>query len=153
MFWQGIPHGYRDGSYAKEEDASLRAEISLHAKKEFDSLGFEKTPNVTLGLVYNVQAAAAALNFDRAEEVPHWRTQRYDANEYLAFKNCLLHVPTFLAGGEAQTSLTPDYFSLGLLPYDFDPKSLRPSTSWHIVRMSGLIFVITCCWKKSSAMS
>ena len=100
VFWQGIPHGYRDGSYAKEDEASIRAEISLYAKKEFDLLGFEKTPNVTLGLIYNVQAAAAALNFDRAES-PHWRTeQKRGASEYLAFKNGLLHVPSFLAGGE-----------------------------------------------------
>ena len=126
-FWQGIPHGYRNGSYVKEDEASIRAEISLYAKKEFDSLGFEKTPNVTLGLVYNVQAAAAALNFDRAEETPHWRTEeKHGASEYLAFKNGLLHVPTFLAGGDALTPLTPDYFSLGLLPYNFDPKAPIP---------------------------
>jgi P4 family phage/plasmid primase-like protien len=124
VIWQGSPHGYQDGAYREESEASVKAELNLHVKREFNALGFEETPNVTTKVVHNAYQAASALVFDRAESAPHWRRRNghHDASEYLLFNNGLLHVPTYLDGkANYWVDPTSDYFSLAKLPYDFDP--------------------------------
>jgi P4 family phage/plasmid primase-like protien len=125
VIWQGAPHGYQDGAYREESEASVKAELNLHIKREFNALGFEETPNVTAKIVHNAYQAASALVFDRAESAPHWRRRNghHDASEHLLFSNGLLHVPTYLDGKPNYwADLTPDYFGLAKLPYDFDPR-------------------------------
>ncbi len=124
VIWQGAPHGYQDGAYREESEASVKAELNLHIKREFNALGFDETPNVTTKVVHNAYQAASALVFDRAESAPHWRRRNghHDASEYLQFNNGLLHVPTYLDGkADYWVDPTPDYFALAKLPYDFDP--------------------------------
>jgi len=133
VIWQGYPHGYQDGAYREESEASVKAELNLHIKREFNALGFEETPNVTTKVVHNAYQAASALVFDRAESAPHWRSRNghHDAAEYLLFNNGLLHVPTYLDGkANYWVDPTPDYFSLAKLPYDFDPDHAAAPTNY-----------------------
>ncbi len=128
VIWQGAPHNYVDGEYVEETDASLKAALNRHIKRDFDLLGFQDTPNVTTKLVSNVQAALTALTFDRNPDAPHWCTSRErPASEFLLFKNGLLHVPSYFEGREGYfADPTPDFFSLGKLPYDFDEHAPEP---------------------------
>jgi P4 family phage/plasmid primase-like protien len=133
VIWQGAPHGYQDGAYREESEASVRAELNLHIKREFNALGFEETPNVTTKVVHNAYQAASALVFDRAESAPHWhrRNGHHNAGEYLLFNNGLLHVPTYLDGrANYWVDPTPDYFSLAKLPYNFDPHHAAAPTNF-----------------------
>ena len=133
VIWQGAPHGYQDGAYREEAEASVKAELNLHIKREFNSLGFDETPNVTAKVVHNAYQSASALVFDRAENAPHWRRRNghHDASEYLLFNNGLLHVPTYLDGkADYWVDPTPDYFGLAKLPYDFDPHHAAAPTNF-----------------------
>ena len=128
IIWQRCPHVYQNGIYVEDSEESIKAELNIHIKREFDSLGFSETPNVTTTLVHNVFAAVEAVTFDRAETAPHWRKPReYDANEYLVFRNGMLHVLSYLEGKCHFDDLTPDYFTLAKLPYDFDPRAPEPT--------------------------
>ena len=128
VFWQGSPHGYNDGVYKEESEVSIKADINLAIKKEFDILAMQKTPNVTTSLVNNVYAAASAITFDRADNAPHWRTPREQlASEFLLFRNGLLHVPSYLAKIPGYfCDPTPEYFALAKLPYDFLENAPEP---------------------------
>ena len=119
--------GYVDGAYMEESRESVKADLNLTIKREFDSLGFEKTPNVTSPIVHNVYDAVSAITFDRAVDAPHWRTEREQlASELLLFKNGLLHVPSYLKGYDGYfVDPTPEYFALAKLPYKFDEHAPR----------------------------
>ena len=127
VIWQRCPHSYQDGVYVEDCKESVRAEVNLHIKREFDALGFSETPNVTTKEVNNVFAAVEALTFDRAETTPHWRGKhQYPASEYLVFQNGMLHVPSYLDGSYRFSDFTPNYFTLAKLPYDFDSNAPEP---------------------------
>ena len=81
VIWQGSPHGYQDGAYRQESEASVKAELNLHVKREFNALGFEETPNVTTKVVHNAYQAASALVFDRAESSPLAEAERTPRRE------------------------------------------------------------------------
>ena len=56
------------------------------------------------------------------------RLHDFPANEFLLFRNGLLHVPSYFKGHDGYfADPTPEYFSLGKLPYDFDPKPPEPT--------------------------
>ena len=112
----------------EESRESVKADLNLTIKREFDSLGFEKTPNVTSPIVHNVYDAVSAITFDRAVDAPHWRTEREQlASELLLFKNGLLHVPSYLKGYDGYfVDPTPEYFALAKLPYKFDEHAPEP---------------------------
>ena len=51
----------------------------------------------------------------------------HPANEFLLFRNGLLHVPSYFKGYDGYfVDPTPDYFTLAKLPYDFDPHAPIP---------------------------
>ena len=70
VIWQRCPHVFDNGFYKEDSTESIKAELNLHIKKEFDSLGFKETPNVTNTVINNVFGAVEAVSFDREEITP-----------------------------------------------------------------------------------
>ena len=72
VIWQTLPYVYSEGEFREDSQESVKAELNLHIKHEFNSLGLKKTPNVTNIVVNNAFSAAAANVFDREQSAPHW---------------------------------------------------------------------------------
>jgi P4 family phage/plasmid primase-like protien len=122
VFLQGLPYLYKDGKYVGLEQAAINAMTNRYIKAYFNKLQMKTTPPVNTHLVRDVNAALAALTYSHNMEIPHWVGGGEDrpANEYLAFSNGLLHVPSMNFCDH-----TPKYFSLSRLPYPWLPDDQR----------------------------
>lgn len=130
-YWRGEWHRWHRGAWQRVPPSEIRAELSRIIKEEFDRLSIEaqgqgasngnrKARKVTAMLVNNVVAALEGESLLSAEiEQPAWLNGADDwpANEVLAARNGLIHLPTLELGVRPPT---PRYFAANVLDFDFD---------------------------------
>jgi putative DNA primase/helicase len=131
--WEG--HCYR-----ALPDKELRAELSERVKREFDARNLEalaraeegKPPptarKVTVRVVSDALHAMQGMALLPASAAcPSWLgAGPFPAAEVLACRNTLVHLPSWAAGRPCTQALTPRFFSVNALDYDFATKAAPP---------------------------
>jgi putative DNA primase/helicase len=121
-FWRGAWMYWSGNAYADLPPTEARGAVVKHLDQSYDGL----TANVT-GNVMDVLKAKAML--PGLVESPAWLGERpgpWPADEVLAAKNGLVHIPSLIAGQNYITPPTPRYFSTTALNYDFLPDAPKP---------------------------
>lgn len=144
-FYRGEWHKWDGFAYRPVEDVEIRAELGAIAKDEFDAENREameafnaaklagaedadKGPpicrKVTRTLLNNVlQALEGMTLLSGAMEQPAWLgdDRPFPADEVLATRSGLLHLPSLINNGTGPIPPTPLYFSRNALPFAYDP--------------------------------
>jgi putative DNA primase/helicase len=148
-FWRG--EWYRwDGAYHLLPEKELRAEVCRRVKAEFDRLNsvatqlWEKAgrvddkgkpcpapavrPVTTKKMGDVLQALTSLTVLPGSVVPPTWLRGSCDFTpaEILACRNGLIHLPSLVAGREYRVPLTPRFFGLNVLDYDFDEFAPSP---------------------------
>jgi putative DNA primase/helicase len=133
-FWRGQWWRWDGAVFNVWKDRSLTATVNREVKKEFDRAWLRGpltcVPRVTRGLVGNVvQALEGECELGDDVEQPAWvgGARLCPAVEYLAAKNGLVHIPSFLKGESCLSGHTPEFFSGHVLEYDFEPAAPQPA--------------------------
>ena len=141
-FWREEWHRWDGTAYRIFPDKELRAELTESAKAELDRLNIiaqklahdGKPPpavrKVTGRLIADVAHALASLTVLPARiEAPAWIgvDGPFSADEFLACRNGLVHLPSLVAGKEHFTPSTPRFFSPNCLDFAFDLKAPAPA--------------------------
>lgn len=145
-WWRGDWYAWRqaENRYVRRDMEAIRAEITATAKAEFDKVFLEeqakpsqedeKVPvvkKISVQLINAVQEAirsVAGVLIDTDTPIA-WRfvDKRWPAEEMMAFRNCSIHVPSFISGAtDYQEKRTPNLFCLNAVDYDFDPRAREP---------------------------
>jgi putative DNA primase/helicase len=143
-FWRGEWHHWDGAAYRRTDETEFRATVTRLVREEFVRLNLAaqedcgdeipKALKVTSGLIRDVTQALQSLCLVPGEvEQPAWldaakEQAPYPAEEVLACKNSLVHLPGLVAGN-VESSLrppTPLFFSSAALDYSFDPHAPAP---------------------------
>jgi len=117
MYWS-------HAAYAEISPAEARAELVKHLDKRFFQLTGTATNNVADCL------KAKAILPGRTEP-PAWignRPGSWPADEVLAAKNGLIHIPSLVARENYTIAPTPRFFTTNALDYDFRADAPEPTT-------------------------
>jgi putative DNA primase/helicase len=123
-FWRGGWIYWSAAAYAELPPTEARGAVVKHLDQNYVGLTATITHNVL-----DVLKAKAML--PGRVEPPAWLGERpgpWPADEVLAAKNGLVHIPSLVAGQEYTIPPTPRYFSTAALDYDFRPDAPRPET-------------------------
>ncbi|HEX4000225.1 MAG TPA: phage/plasmid primase, P4 family [Pirellulales bacterium] len=126
LYWHGGWWRWRDGAYRECEASEVRGDLIRHLDREFNSLGSAVTSNVLDHLRAN-----AFLPADR--EPPAWigpPVNDWPADEIVATRGKLVHLPSLLAQRQCETSATPRFFTTAAVDFDFDANAPLPN-EWH----------------------
>lgn len=139
-----------DRCYQPVHEKEINAEITNVAKSEFDRINVAEitawerrgraddkgkaTPRpaarkVSKSLVGNVTGAFTGYGTIPGKlKQPAWLMEPapFPADEILPTRNALVHLPGFVAGGDAIRPPTPSFFCPYSLDFDFDPKASVP---------------------------
>jgi putative DNA primase/helicase len=142
-FWSEEWLRWAGGRYSVLLDKELRAELTVAVKAELNRLNLraqviaaargEPPPpvrKVTGRLVADVAHALASLTvLPSRTEPPAWLAgeARFPAEEVLACRNGLVHLPSLVAGRDHFAPPTPAFFSHNCLGFDFAPGAPRPA--------------------------
>jgi putative DNA primase/helicase len=151
-FWRGEHHRWDGRAYAPLADKELKAEVCQAVKAEFDRLnllavgmweesggvGEDGKPvpkpvvrKVTTRLLGDTAQAVAGMTvLSSAVEQPTWLgegVEPFPAGEAVACNNCLVHLPSVVAGRARTCKLTPRFFSPNALDYDFHLQAPEPA--------------------------
>ena len=121
-FWRGGWVYHTHAAYAEISPAEARAELV----KYLDSIAVGLTSNVT-GNVLDVLKAKAILS--GRTEPPTWigdKSGPWPADEVLAAKNGLVHIPSLVAEGSYTIPPTPRFFTTNALDYEFNAAAPEP---------------------------
>ncbi|MEX0700723.1 MAG: phage/plasmid primase, P4 family [Planctomycetales bacterium] len=121
-FWRDEFHAWRDGRFSRFTETELRARLMLW----LDSFACDVTRNVAANVLEGVRAQAIVGSH---REQPTWLdldSPPFPADEMLAMRSGLLHVPSMLRGEPCSLPATPHYFAAGALDFDFDPAATCP---------------------------
>lgn len=128
--WQGEWYWYRDGHYVKHDEKSIRVDLTgfikayIDLNKCVDAKG--KALRVTTALVSNtLQALAPIVAVPDTAEMPVWLGDDRE-RQLVAFRNRLLDLTDVGSGEFDVVESTPDWFSVNIFPYDFDPEASCP---------------------------
>ena len=134
MLWQdGVWQPAIDRDVADHVTATIKGEFDLAAK-----ITGEAPPKVTRNIVQDVIGALRSLSLIPYQMAPFWvgdpmraEDGNYlDARDIVPFRNCLLHLPSLLKGGNYYWAHpTPRYYSEHRLAFDFLPQA-PPPTRW-----------------------
>ena len=124
-FWRGSWMHFSRAAYAEIPPAEARAELVRHLDSKFVKLSASVTGNVL-----DVLKAKAIL--PGRIEPPAWiggKAGPWPADEVLAAKNGLVHIPSLVAGRSYTIPPTPRFFTTNALDYDFRADADAP-TAW-----------------------
>ena len=124
-FWRGAWRYFRRAAYAELPPAEVRAGVVRFLDSRFFGLTSQVTSNTS-----DVLKANAIL--PGRIEPPAWIGNKpgpWPADEVLAAKNGLVHIPTLVAGGDYTLPPTPRFFTTNALDYDFRADAPEP-TNW-----------------------
>jgi putative DNA primase/helicase len=133
--WKNRWWRWQDSHYSEWSATDVKDELRSSIKREFDRLSLRIRSfitHVTAGKVEDTFQALRSLdNVKVADDVqqPAWidDQEHLPADEFIALKNGLLHVPSYL--GDCSKSLwphTPDYFNVNALDFDFEADAPEP---------------------------
>jgi putative DNA primase/helicase len=144
-FWRGESYKWDGSCYLRQDAADLKAEINASSKCLFDedgrakrmqwlAIGGEGEPPrvkpVTCSLTANVVEAVAGMTLLPAHlDEPCWVGVQPPADVcgLIACRNTLVDVHAWVEARDCQYPLTPRFFNLTALPFDFDPNPPPPS--------------------------
>jgi putative DNA primase/helicase len=149
-YWNGDFLAWRDGKYAPLKDAEVGSIITRTARAEFERVYREaleefresndpsaKPPGpvrqVTTSLTGNIlQALKDIALLPGSVAQPAWVGGEgpFPADEVLACKNGLVHLPSFARGAGCFIPATPLFFNAAVLPYEF-VATAPPPTTWQ----------------------
>jgi putative DNA primase/helicase len=146
--WRQDWYEWDGTAYRLLPEGELRAKVSKGIKKEFNRIyprqldAWEKQGSetrqprvlkVTQSLVNNVlQALASITLIAGAHDRPCWlqgQSTRPRADEIVAAKNNLVHLPSLIAGGGGTLEHTPDFFTGSALDYPINLQA-KPPERW-----------------------
>jgi putative DNA primase/helicase len=126
-FWRGSFHWWHRGRYDELEPSEVHADLVRWINRGYVHL----TTSIVGNLMAQVKAQAALRS---RWEPPRWLDKPpvpWPASEVMATRRELVHLPTFIAGGEPfSIPATPLFFSQTAVDYDFCPDAPRPD-AWH----------------------
>ena len=143
-YWLGEWQRWDGSAYRPTTEREIRAELTRFIKAEFNRInvlqirghvGNDKTPPnvrpVTTNLVGNVMQALAGITLVGSRAClrqPAWLDAEgpFPAAEMLPARNALVHLPSFVAGGDAVFPPSPRFFCPYSLDFDFDAKAPEP---------------------------
>lgn len=146
-FWRGRWYAWTKdaGRYVEVEREAFTARLWRTIKNEFDRIATEafananpdkpppKTLEVTDSLLKNVTGAIKARTIlEEKTNAPCWieGSPQADANrdprDFIAMRNGLFDVRAWLSGLPCLSRLTPRWFSVSRLPFDYDPVARSP---------------------------
>lgn len=143
--WRGTWWRWDGAAYRIAMEPEIRAELANCTKAEFDRINIDAILNhrgpkepptahkVTSGLVGNVTLALTGYTLVPASvEQPSWLEvdPPFQADQVLAARNTLVHLPSLAEGRPHTIAPTPAFFASHALDYDFDPAAPEPET-WH----------------------
>ena len=155
-FWASEIYRHDGAAYRSVPNEQLRAELSQRIKREFNRLNVKAIQKweaagqvdekgkpqprpvarkVTTRLVTDtLHALASMIVLPSAIAPPTWILQDADAtpfpaDEILACRNCLIHLPSFVSGAGGTQRHTPRFFSLNALDYNFE-RNRPPAERW-----------------------
>src|SRR5262249_38614274 len=111
------------GRYARISNDVVRAKLTFH----LDAYARRITNAVKANVIDHVKALTIVMD---SVEMPGWidGAGAFPANEILATKSGLMHLPTFADGGsDFLLPGTPRFFSGNVLDYPFDAAAPEPS--------------------------
>jgi putative DNA primase/helicase len=136
VFWREQFHHWDGAAYRPVPPKELAALLSRVAKEEMDrqnlSGNMAVAPEVTARLVSDVtQALSSYTLLPGTTEAPAWLDAKgpFPAEEVLACRNGLVHLPSFVCGRDYSHQATPMFFSPTALDFDFDPNA-PPPAAW-----------------------
>jgi len=115
-FWRGSFFYWARGAYAELPTAESRGALVDHLDKSFFKITSSAVSNVLEGL------RAKAMLPGRTEP-PAWignKSGPWSADEILAARNGLVHIPSLVAGKDCTTPPTPRFFTTNALDYNFE---------------------------------
>ena len=124
-FWRGTFWTWDAGNYREQQNAEVRGQLIRNLNKTYSRL----TTNVT-GNVFDQLRAQGMLSGQT--EPPAWlgkKERPFPADEVLACKNQLVHLPSLVEGLHAfSIPATPRFFTTAALDYDFIINAPFPAT-------------------------
>lgn len=122
-FWRGSFWRYRSGVYEEMQQSELRAQ----AVNRLNLTYFKLTSGAVNNCLDQLKAQTLLPSY---VEPPAWigdTKAPFPADETLACKNMLVHLAGYLDGAENPfRPLTPRFFSMNSLDFDFDRSPLQP---------------------------
>jgi len=123
--WRGGWMRWSKGNYDLTPPSEARAALVRHLDKKFSRLSSHVIGNVLEVLRAKAMLAARI-------EPPAWIGDKpgpWPADEILAARNGLVHIPSFVAGQKNYIiPTTPRFFTTSALDYDFQVRALPPKT-------------------------
>jgi putative DNA primase/helicase len=156
-YWAGEFCVWSDGAYSKISEDELRGRLSSWTENEFmrvhmariqvytnnaekspDAKDKEKVPTkrrVSRNLVSDVlQAVRGLVAIPSTKSPPCWLGDGPPADELVAAKNGLVHLPSLVAGlDSAFTRSTPKFFSFNRVAFDFEADAPPPRQWLHFL--------------------
>lgn len=120
--WRGNLYLWECGVYRKIPNDEMVARIVRHLGTEYQL--------ATISTVENVKLNLASLAFMLGARVPNsWFTEMDQSKITIPTEDVVTNsaILSFMPDGTIETKeLTPDFFALGKLPYDYDPDAVCP---------------------------
>ncbi len=119
-YWRTTWLRWNGSQYVEVAPAEIRARMVRWLNRNYCKL----TQRITGDVVDQLKAQSVLWgNVDP----PAWiGDELWPANEVLATKNALVHLPSLVSGTECMTPPTPRYFTTAALDYPFLPEAPRP---------------------------
>ena len=123
--WRGSWYQYGSGYYAELTDDDVQGMLVRHLS--------ESASHLTTSVVANHKMHLKARSgLPSQVSPPAWLSdppRTWPAEEILACRNELVHLPSLVTGGEHFCPATPSFFTPAALDYDFDVHA-RPPEHW-----------------------
>lgn len=123
-FWNDEWFVWGDGCYRKVQPGEVRADLIRRVNRTHYAL----TTSITNNCMDQLRAQSILPS---TIEAPAWIVERpvdWPADEILATRNELIHLPSLVAGvPNCHLSRTPRFFTTAALDYEFDLRAPRPS--------------------------
>jgi putative DNA primase/helicase len=126
-FWRGTPWHWIKGAYRELQPSEVRSQIVKHLLERYSNLEGRHISNV-------LEIVKALAHLSQGIEAPAWLDQPdgefWPADEILAARNGLIHLPAMVAGAaDFMQPATPKFFTTSALDFDFATDAPRP-TAW-----------------------
>jgi putative DNA primase/helicase len=124
-FWHGSWWWWTDGRYVQKSDVEVRAEVLCQFTRDYFGVKSRHVSDVIEHL------KAGCLLRDNVEP-PAWLgtpVQPWRADECLATKSAIVHLPSLVCGGEPhRIDASPALLTLNAIDFEFDLCALQPAT-------------------------
>jgi len=121
-FYQGTFYYWTGTHYKELPTSDVRGRLVEFLNRNF----FKVTTTAINNVLDHVKSKARLSPFVSTPPVWISENEPWPAGEILAAKNTLVHLPSLIDGQPATRPLTPKFFTLSALDYNFAPDALRP---------------------------